>query len=776
MAKKQTQADQDNLEKNAKELLLEDTPHRLDMPARLIPVREKGRKLMTYLDRKKRKFKETRYRRKYDAILEYCSQNMVNTETYQTAMKSQATNIAYSFVYENGSYTQVPVLARNNSNDNTLRIPIAKEPVAFSKIMTAVSVLAGNVPDGDFYASDKIYARTQYELWKRTWSNPLGNGLNTIQNIYQNTLMTGCGAYRVFPRKIQVQAKGQPRILFDDIYRQALDMRRTWLGNGVNVYDRWTYGQVLYEIDQESSTFLEKYDDAKYFDLEYASSVQESQIDESVKMDFVTIRYYEDPIANKYCVACGNFPIYEGEMPNDDGFGHVIWANCFVKEPNDPYGIGLVEIMRGNTELYDYIMRLSAEQVEAEISPLLFGTNTGVGEMTYKRGPNVINPKTQGSAIDIIKTSGNVQQSLQFATEQKQIIADNTGINDVLAGQGGQGTLGATVIMKEAALNRLVIPQNNIVSGLSLDAYITLSWIAQTYSVEKIMEFTSDEDVQQFIQNNPTYFLSLQDTKYKKQDDEALESEIDPLTQEVEKYTYGVSKKVSLNFNIKNDTDGNPENDTVEEIGNDYSIPASLLFKELKARGHMSDKIDIVLDASSTLLPSEEINKQRLTEIYSMVNPALMQIIQAQAQMPDLARTLLTTLERILEINKESIYDWMPKDIYDQIMNPQPQQQQPTAADIASGQPPGSNPQSPNAGPTQLPQGGPQGPQGPVVPQAQPLPQLPTPNGIGAAAGPMTQKVTPFNREILNPMKGAVNASLGRAAKGGRTNALTRKK
>lgn len=755
---KSKQTEIDILEKNAKELLGDSEPQG-EMPAKLKPLLEKGCKLQTYLDRKKRKFKETRYRRKYDSILEYCSINMVNTETYQTAMKSQATNIAYSFVYENGSYTQVPVLARNNANDNTLRIPLAKEPLAFSKVMTAVSVLAGSPPDGDFYASDKIYARTQYELWKRTWENPLGNGLMTLQNMYQNVLMTGCGAYRVFPRKIEHMSKGQPRILFDDIYRQAMDMRRTWLGNSINIYDRWSYGEVLYEIDQEAKRFVEKYPDAKYFQLEYASTVQESQVDESVSNEFVTLRYYEDPLSNKYCVACGNFPIYEGEMPNEDGFGHIIWANCFTKEPQDPYGIGIVEMIRGNTELYDYIMRLSSEQVEAEISPLLFGTNTGVGDMTYKRGPNVINPKTTGSSIDIIKTSGNVQQSLQFALEQKTIIADNTGINDILAGQGGEGTLGATVIMKEAALNRLVIPRNNIVSGLEQDAYMTLSWIKQTYSVEKIMDFTSEADVQQFIKNNPTYFLSLKDVKYKDQDEEALESETMP-EQKIEKYTYGVSKKVSLNFNIKGGE--NPEDDKIEEIGDDYTIPATKLFDELRGRGHISDKITIVLDGSSMLLPSEEINKQRMTEIYSMVNPALMQIMQAATQMPDLARTMMTTLERILNVNKESIFDWVPKDIYDKVMNPQPAQMQPTAADVATGMPPGSNPQSPNAGPQQQT-------------DSQGLPSVPTPNGIGNPTGPMTQKFkSNFNREIVNPMRGALNASLGRAAKQ-RTTPLTRK-
>lgn len=237
------------------EELKEDTEK---MPKRLHETLKEGKKLQKYLSRKKHEMKETRYRRKYDAILEYIGNNLVNTETFQTALKSQSTNVAYSFVYENGSYTQIPVLTRNNANDNAQRIPLAKEPIAFSKIMTGVSVLGGKVPDGEFKSSDKIYGRVNYELWKRTWTNPLANGLNTLQSFYQNILSSGFGAYRVFPKKVQHMANGVPRILFEDIYRQTLDTRRVWVGNSVNLYDRWSHGEVLYEIDQEAKRFIEK--------------------------------------------------------------------------------------------------------------------------------------------------------------------------------------------------------------------------------------------------------------------------------------------------------------------------------------------------------------------------------------------------------------------------------------------------------------------------------------------------------------------------------------
>jgi len=696
----------------------------------------KGNKLQGFINKKKKSFKETKYRKKYDGILDYMEKTLMNTVTYNNSLPSASTNVAYSFIYEGGSYTQIPMINRNLDNESN-RVPTSNEPIAFSKITTAVSVLAAKAPDATVISSDKIYSRTAYENWKRTWTNPLANGLNTLQFLYQNVLGSGFGAYRVFPRTIQHMSKGVPRIVFDDIYRQAIDPRRIWIGSSVNVYDQWSKGECVYEIDQECSTFHEKYEDSKYFQLEYANTNTDTDIDTNQQKDFVVIRYYEDPIKNKYMVACGNYPIYEGETPNDEGFGHVLWANCFTNNPSDPYGVGLVEMMRGNIEMYNYIMSLSAEQVEAEISPLLFGTNTGVGEMTYRRGSNVINPKGQGTSIDIIKTSGNVQQSLIFADSQKQKIADNTGINDILAGTAGEGTLGATVIMKEAAQSRLIIPRNSVVSCLEQDAYMTWSWIRQIYSVEKVILLNNSEEVTRFTKLNPGYFITEVDEDIAENDPLSLSydmnEEEDGTKDKKKKYAY--SKKVALNFDIKMDSeDETGETDSVEELPEDYMMPASELFTILSSRGHMSDRIQFIIDPTSILLPSDEINKQRVTQIYQMITPATAQIIQMETQSPDLARTMLQQLEQVLDVNKESIFDWFPKDVYDRIMKPKPPA--PTPSQMVGAE------------------GGMGGPEGALAPQ--PIGNTPS------AMGPMTQEF----KSTSTPFNDSMNASIGRGAKG----------
>ena len=264
------------------------------------------------------------------------------------------------------------------------------------------------------------------------------------------------------------------------------------------------------------------------------------------------------------------------------------------------------------------------------------------------------------------------------------------------------------------------------------------------------MKFSTSEELNQFIQNNPTYFVEEIEREYEQTQGEDTEedgesfSEVMPDTK-TKSITVSVSKKVPLGFDLKMNLE-NPELDEIEELSDKYNMPSAKLMSLLEERGHMSDSLTIIVDGSSMLLPSEEINKQRMTEIFTVLNPIIMQMIQMKDQMPDMARALLKSVERILEVNKESVYDWIPKDIYDALSKPA--MPQPSVADIAQGTAPGQAEQSTLGGPMGL------------------TGKAPTPNQVPNPIGDMTQQFkSDFNKEIVNPMKGAMNASVGRAAK-----------
>jgi len=338
-------------------------------------------------------------------------------------------------------------------------------------------------------------------------------------------------------------------------------------------------------------------------------------------------------------------------MPNDENYGSVLVARCFMRDMNDPHGVGLYELMRGNTALFTYINSLNAQQVEAEIYPLLFGPQVQNGTATYKRSPNVINPKSPGSTIDVVRTTGNVSQGIAFADKQKEDIEQNTGINNIVSGQNAESTLGSTVILKEAAYNRLTPPKNSMMDVLQTDAHIALAWIKQTYPIDKVFMIDSGDNLNEFIKQNPDYFIESQE----------IENENGPTG----KYVALASRNLRLNF------DFTPDGEMLEDVPT-RTISAKKLFGEMDAHGHKADYVEFVIDPDSMLLPSLEIQKQTYTAQFPIITNQINIIYALRKTDPEAAGAQLRSLEQLLELNRYDIYDYIPKDQYDAILAGKP--------------------------------------------------------------------------------------------------------
>lgn len=615
----------------------------------------------TFVEEKKKLMKKSQYRQRFDQLSREIAENIINTTVAYGEKMYEKTgwgSMTYLSKMSNGAYDiNVYPQKLTDRDQNRSGVPVSQEPIALSKILIATSVLAGKVPDAEVIGDDKVYNKAAYELWKRTWTLKGANGQNTLERTYQNLLTYGWAAWRVYPRRVSVKRKGIDKILFDDIYREPMDCDRTWLGIGQNIGDYWSAFEVYYEKDILKDEFFTMVPGARDFKnkkkyLEQCSTSEEAQDENQTKSQHsYTIGYYENVLLNRYVVKCGKYIIYDGELPNDDSYGSILVARCFVKNILDPYGVGLYEMMRGNTALFTYLNSLNAQQVEAEIFPLLFGPQVQNGSNTYKRSPNVINPKNPGTSIDVVKTSGNVQQGIAFAREQKMAIEENTGVNNIVAGQGAESTLGSTVILKEAALNRLTPPRNSMMNALQTDAHIALSWIEQTYPVDKVFMIDKDEDLAEFAKQNPDYFI-----------------EASPVTNDVGE-TIGqvatASRNLRLNF------DFTPDGALLEDVPT-RTISAKNLFNEMEAHGHGKAYVEFLIDPDSMLVPSLEIQKQNYMAISPVITNQINLIFDLRARDPEAAMVQTNAFERLLKIQKENIYDYIPKSIYDQIMALEP--------------------------------------------------------------------------------------------------------
>jgi len=692
-----------------------------------------------FLADKKLEMKKSQYRIRFDALSAEIQKNIMNTSvSYGQKLyeKSGWGSMTFYNKMADGSYDiNVYPQKLTDRDQNRSGVPVSQEPVAFSKIMIATSVLAGKLPDATVIADDKVYGKAMYELWKRNWSMTGGNGANTLMLTYQNLFTYGWGAWRVYPRRVQVPRKGTTKILYDDIYREPLDVNRTWLGLGFNNGDVWSQSEVYYEKDMQKDLFFEMYPEAlkNKKKLQYVGVSEEAKDENQDKAQtHITIGYYENILLNRFIVACGKLPLYDDELPNDGSHGSVVIARCFAKDLNDPYGVGLYEMMRGNTAIFTYINSLNAQQVEAEIFPLLFGAQVQNGTASYKRGPNIVNPKNQGTDIDVIKTSGNVQQGVEFANQQKANIEENTGVNNIVAGTQSETTLGSTVILKEAAYNRLTPPKNSMVMGLQTDAHIANTWIAQTYPVDKIFMIDSEDQLAEFTKQNPDYFVESQ-----------------PILDDLGVVT-GMVAAASPNLRLNFDFDENGE--VMENVAT-RQISAKGLFDELKNNGHISDYIDFIIDPDSMLLPSLEIQKQTYMALSPIITNQITLIYSMRNQDPEAAASQLMALEKMLEIQNGDIFDYFSKVDYDAIMAKQPsevqrqmqQEQMQREAQATAMQDRAANGGAPSGG-------------------------VAVPNGQDMT-GDGTNPMQPQNANELprpqSPMGSAVDASIGRAAAGG---------
>lgn len=626
-------------------------------------LEKKNKETIKYVDDKKKEMKKSQYRERFDNLAGEIELNLMNTAvTYGQKLyeKSGWGSMVFYNKMSNGAYDiNVYPQKLTDRDQNRSGVPVSQEPIAFSKIMIATSVLAGKLPDATVVADDKVYAHAAHFLWKRSWENRGGNGSNALMLIYQNLFTYGWGAWRVYPRRVQVPRNGVDKILFDDIYREPLDPKRTWLGVGFTLSDSWSQYEVYYEKDIPKDQFYVMYPNITKKDkkkLEYCAVSEEAKDENSEKIfTHVTIGYYENVLLNKFVVKSGTLVIFDGEMPNDDSYGSIVVVRCFARNMNDPYGVGLYEMMRGNTALYTYINSLNAQQVEAEIFPLLFGPQVQNGTGTYKRGPNIVNPKTPGSTIDIVRTTGNVAQGIAFGDKQKENIEQNTGVNNIVAGQNAENTLGSTVILKEAAYNRLTPPRNSVVDGLGLDAKIANSWIKQTYTVDKVFMIDSDEQLAEFAKQNPGYFIESADV--------------------VDVTGNKVGNTVTASQNLRMNFDFTPDGQILENVPT-RTISAKGLFDEMAAHGHKSDYIEFIIDPDSMLLPSIEIQKQTFMAIYPVITNTITQIFALRNTDPDAAASQLMSLEQLLEIQRLDIYKFISKQDYDDIMAKKPSQAQ----------------------------------------------------------------------------------------------------
>ena len=546
------------------------------------------------------------------------------------------------------------------------------EPTLYVKIQTALSILVDQNPEAVFKALLEIYKPTSAvakAIWQRSWG--IANSKEMLKLFIFDLAKYGWAIGRTYPRLIQ-RPKEILRELdiddpeknkydtititeYNDIFREKLDPYRTWIDDKANLSDQFSMDDWYFEKDYSKDDctrefgMYDNYDKIVFGELRQEKKEEEPANEETVKRkDMVTLGFYESKNKDLYAIYEPNKSVvlYYSPLPNDEGMLSCWDAPWTIRDPRTRYGIGLFEIIKNNKVLYDRLDNMDIDQLVFSIYTMLFysGTNQ-VGDGTITLSPGLAKQKLPGTTIDQVKID-YTGKGREGALQQLNRMDETTGLTPTLQGVVEGKTLGEVLHAKDAALKRLNIPLGNVASAIEQDAYLTLSWGNQVYSLPEVMEFVDQKALDEFKAENGREPDNVQFANPEEQ---------------TGKITADFPRVMELS--LDEDRDGtlieSPENRF-------FVIGKDIKKKAIKWKG----KITVV--PQSIIAPSQELDRQRKMELYNIVQPVVQVIALAMSQMQyQVAVDIAKPVVQILEIQNEKPENWLPDKVVELLNNPE---------------------------------------------------------------------------------------------------------
>lgn len=543
------------------------------------------------------------------------------------------------------------------------------EPTLFVKVNTALSILMQQNPEATFKAVlDKYKPTTSLakSIWKRSWN--LANSKEQMQSFIHNLAKYGWAPGRTYPRVVKrpkevlteldidnpENNKYEKRTIvdFNDIYREALDPHRTWIDDMANMTDPWSLDDWYFEKDYSKDTFdLEFSNYNHHREVKAGAPVRDEKnssddLNDETKTrdDIITIGFYEKRTADLYSIYIPGQKIvmYNGPLPNDEGMLSYWDAQWTMRDPRTRIGIGLYEILKNDKVIYDRFDNMTMDQLVMAVYKMLFYSGPNApGDGTIRIEPGVAKQKLPGTTIDVIDVPFNPEawNGLEW---RKKRIDENTGITPTLEGEVTGKTLGEVLHAKDSALKRLNIPLANIAGAIEKEAYLTLSWANQIYSLPEVMEFSELKQLQEFMEET-----GLQPEMSTFNPDGSVQSDFPR----------------SLDLSLEEDREGELIESPDERF---FTIGKDIEKKAIKWKGRITVK------ALSMVAPSQELERQRKLELYNLVTPIVQAITQAMSQgMFQMAVDMARPVIQILEIQDEKPENWLPVDVVKMLDNPE---------------------------------------------------------------------------------------------------------
>lgn len=416
-------------------------------------------------------------------------------------------------------------------------------PTLLSKIQTAIGLIIDQMPEAELTPLLKRYEATTdmaYALWKRNWQ--ISGAKEKLKVTVFNLFKYGWAAQKTYPHKITM--KKRVRITadtenpekdtyeerdierFNDVDRTPLDVYRTWLDELSLPYQPDSTKEAYHEFDMDFDSFKEEY--GHYPNTEFVprnsfmirqeeeSKVKlggtirdETNADIKDRQDIVTIGIFESSRKDLFIIYIPkwNIPVYISPLPNDEGYLSITHTLYLLRSAKLPYGISIWEIIRQNKAMYDKWKNMTSDQLTVSIYKSFFytGTNMNLGDGKIQVIPGEgrqITSSTGKPEIIWNNIPGPGEEAWKGMEYMEKVMEDDTGITPTLEGEITGKTLGEIQLAREAALHRQKIPLNNIAWLIEQDAYLTLSWMSQIYTIGTVKEFVNEQELIEYEKEN----------------------------------------------------------------------------------------------------------------------------------------------------------------------------------------------------------------------------------------------------------------------------------
>ena len=525
------------------------------------------------------------------------------------------------------------------------------DPTLLTKIQTAFSLLVDRNPEAVLTALLKKYENTSdlaNGLWKRNWE--MSGSKEVLKLFIFNLAKYGVAYGRSYPRLIKYPKKvlveidtenpennkyeDNEIIWYNDVAKENLNPWRTWLDEMTQPYDIHSMTECYYEKDFTYDQAKIEFGNYPNFEtigksakVEYDEEGNKEKQGDKRRTDIITIGFFESKLKDLYSiyVPSKGIVLYQSPLPNDDGYlsiWHTVWV---LRSATRPDGVSLWETIKGDKMLYDKMTNQTMDQLVLSIYKMFFYTGTaqnkadGTIKIQPGKGEQIINGK-----IDWLEVPGPGVEAWEGLKYLKGKIDDNSGITPTLEGEITGKTLGETLHAKEAALKRIKTPLDNISWAIEQDAYITLSWMSQIYSIPEVKEFADEMEMLKYEEEN----------KIERNDVREIAD------QEGNKTGLSASYLPQLSLHLE-ERDGSLFESKESQF---FQVGKEIKSKQLKWRGIFK------VVPKSIMTQSIEVERQMKDEMFNKLVP----LFQGP---PELFKKAAM---QILKINEEDPEDWLP--------------------------------------------------------------------------------------------------------------------